>query len=231
MRVGSSAAFGESSASRSSGTAQVSVRKSPLTSGRRASSSTPTPTKTRSAVVVEPTSAASGAPFAAVTDPVTARPGAASGVRGPSSATSSQRPGPQREGSRPDRSSRSPFASSTAASRTISVPNLVDRNPTARRGSPTSRARSPLRASRSSRVHSLVPSPTQLTVTMRSSAGRRPIESDTARSSTMTCPTRRVVSAALARAMPRPVSRTEPGLAAIRRAATARGARSRRVIA
>ena len=36
MRVGSSAAFGESSTSRSSGTAQVSVRKSPLTSGRRA---------------------------------------------------------------------------------------------------------------------------------------------------------------------------------------------------
>ena len=75
----------------------------------------------------------------------------------------------------PTERSRSPFASSTAASRTISVPNLVDRNPTERRGSPTSRARSPLRASRSSRVHSLVPSPTQLTVTMRSSAGRRPI--------------------------------------------------------
>ena len=103
----------------------------------------------------------------------------------------------------------------------MSVPSLVDRNPTARKGSPTSRARSPFCASRSSRAHPVVPIPTQLTLSMRSSAGRRPISSETARSSTTTCPTRSVERGA-GKSDAEAREQDGAGLAAIRRAATAR---------
>ena len=132
------------------------------------------------------------------------------------------------QSSRP--SSRSAFASSsTAASRTMSVPSLVDRNPTARRGlrprEPEARPRFAIESRPPPRAE---PDPAHTEHALVS--GKAADRVGDARSSTTTCPTRSVVSAALARAMPKPVSRTEPGLAAIRRAATARGAATRRVI-